>query len=240
MASERRILLVEDEPHLAFNLELNLKEEGYSVTLVNNGAAAIDSYSGQGPFDLIILDVMLPEKNGFEVAKFIRARDIRTGILMLTARASDQDRLKGLEIGVDDYITKPFHLGELLLKVKRALKRVEMFREMDRNAEAPSEMIACGPYELDIESLRFKTPEGTQSVTALEADVLSEFLQNPGRVLSRDHLLKKVWGMNGNMETRTVDNFVMRIRRYIESNPAQPAILESVRGRGYRWNKVGE
>jgi two-component system alkaline phosphatase synthesis response regulator PhoP len=232
LSAKKKILLVEDDPHIAFSLELNLKEEGYDVTSVDNGLAAVDKYKNNGPFDLVILDIMVPEMDGFQVAKFIRSKDVKTGILILTARAADSDRIRGLEIGVDDYITKPFHLTELLLKVKRATQRVEMF---EKGGEEAKSVIRCGAFELNRDALHLTTPNGSQTLTALEADILSEFMLNPNRVLSREHLLHKVWGMNGNFETRTVDNFIMRLRKILEEDPSAPKILESVRGRGYRF-----
>lgn len=238
MTTERkRILLVEDEPHLAFHLEFNLQAEGYDVTPAQNGAIALEKYKKGGPFDLIILDVMVPEVNGFDVAKTIRLKDSQTGILMLTARAGEEDRIKGLESGVDDYITKPFHLKELLLRVKRMLKRSELFQNTDATV-TNQQTLRCGVLELNTEALMLKGPNGPYSLTALEADILGEFMRNPSRVLTREHLLAKVWGMNGKVETRTVDNFIMRLRRYIESDPTAPKFLESVRGRGYRLNDL--
>jgi len=236
--NRKRILLVEDEPNLAFSLELNLRAENYEVILAKDGIEALTFYRDSGPFDLLILDVMLPEMDGFKVAKLIRAKDLHTGIIMLTARAAEDDRIHGLELGVDDYITKPFHLQELLLKVKRATERVRLFASGSTALDGKDQetRIVCGPFTLDTEALTFSGPAGKTNLTALEADVLKEFMQNAGRVLSREHLLAKVWGVNGNMETRTVDNFVMRLRRYIESDPAKPEVLESVRGRGYRFN----
>lgn len=241
MTNERkRILLVEDEPHLAFHLEFNLQSEGYDVVPAQNGAIALEKFHKAGDFDLIILDVMLPEINGFDVAQEIRKHDSQTGILMLTARASEEDRIKGLESGVDDYITKPFHLKELLLRVKRMVKRAELFQQpQDAVVSAPAAgpFLRCGNLELNTEALYLRGPNGSHTLTALEADILSEFMRNPSRVLSREHLLAKVWNMNGNVETRTVDNFIMRLRRYIEADPANPTVLESVRGRGYRLNE---
>jgi DNA-binding response OmpR family regulator len=231
--TKRKILVVEDEPNLAFNLQLNLKAEGYDVVLAADGQAALDRFSDSGPFDLIILDVMLPEVSGIEVAKKIRGRDDQTHILMLTALGKEDDRLRGFEAGVDDYITKPFHLKELLMRVKRMVQRAQYFQpHADTAPESP--ILKFGPFELDTELLQLKAPGGGFTLTAMEADVLKEFMQNPKRVLSREHLLDAVWGMKGDIETRTVDNFIVRLRRYLETDPANPKYLLSVRGRGYR------
>jgi DNA-binding response OmpR family regulator len=230
---KKKILVVEDEPNLAFNLQLNLKAEGYDVVLATDGQAALDRFADAGPFDLIILDVMLPELSGIEVARTIRGRDDQTHILMLTALGKEDDRLRGFEAGVDDYITKPFHLKELLMRVKRMVQRAQYFHTPEAHNPA-SPILKFGPFELNTELLQLKSPTGGFTLTAMEADVLKEFMQNPKRVLSREHLLDAVWGMKGDIETRTVDNFIVRLRRYLEPDPSDPKYLLSVRGRGYR------
>ena len=229
---KKRILLVEDEPNLAFSLQYNLQAEGFDITPAINGQIAIEKFTREGPFDLIMLDVMLPEVDGFEVARRIRQTDQKTGILMLTALAGKRDRIQGFEAGVDDYITKPFHLEELVLRVKRMSERSDFF-----TPNAPSEeshLYTYGPFELDTEALLLKGPNGQYNLTALEADILKEFINSPGRVLSREHLLEKVWGVQGEIDTRTVDNFIVRLRRYLEKDPSNPEFLVSIRGRGYR------
>ena len=238
MVTKKRILLVEDEPHLAFHLEFNLQAEGYEVIPAQNGLIALEKHKNFGPFDLIILDVMVPEINGFEILKRVRESDDHTGILMLTALASESDRLKGLEWGADDYITKPFHLKELLLRVRRMVKRAELFSssQKDGTTRVSEQVLKCEGLDLDIESLTLTSKTGVHALTALECEVLSEFMKHPNRVLSREHLLEKVWGLRASIETRTVDNFVLRLRRYIEVDPANPYYLESIRGRGYRLN----
>ncbi len=231
--SKKRILLVEDEPNLAFNLQFNLQAEGYDVVPAVDGQIALDKFNSDGPFDLIILDVMLPEVNGIEVAKKIREHDDQTHILMLTALGKDEDRLQGLSAGADDYITKPFHLQEFLLRVKRMIRRSQYFATTNETEQ--SHIIKMGPFELNTELLQLKSPNGAFVLTALEADVLREFFVNPERVLSRQHLLDTVWGVKGDLETRTVDNFIVRLRRFLESDPTHPKHLVSVRGRGYRF-----
>jgi DNA-binding response OmpR family regulator len=230
--AKKRILLVEDEPNLAFSLQFNLQAEGYDVVPAVDGQIAIGKFDKDGPFDLIVLDAMLPEVNGFDVARHIRARDDQTHILMLTALGKEEDRLRGFEAGIDDYVTKPFHLKEFLLRIRRMLRRSQYFQP---SAEAtPQHVLRFGPFELDAEVLSLTTPTGVHSLTALEADILKQFMNNPKRVLSREYLLSTVWGMKGDIETRTVDNFVSRLRRYLEVDPSQPRYLVSVRGRGYR------
>jgi DNA-binding response OmpR family regulator len=233
---KKRVLLVEDEPNLAFNLQFNLQAEGYDVLPAVDGQTALVKFDREGPFDLVILDVMLPEVNGFDVARHIRAKDDQTHILMLTAMGKEEDRLQGFEAGADDYITKPFHLQEFLLRVRRMIRRSEYFqtKKEEEAASAAANIVRVGPFELDTELLQLRSPSGNHALTALETDVLKEFMKHPKRVLSRQYLLDTVWGMKGDIETRTVDNFVVRLRRYLEEDPGKPRFLLSVRGRGYR------
>ncbi len=231
MTEKKRILLVEDEPNLAFNIEFNLQAEGYEVVLAGNGSEALDLYRHKGSFALVILDIMIPEINGFELAKIIRQDDRLTQILMLTARAAERDIIRGLENGADDYMTKPFSFQELLLRIRRMADRSELFAKELR----PHDRIRFGNVTWDMDKLEIDGPQGKYNLTVLEAKVLNEFVQNPETILSRKHLLNKVWGLSGNVETRTVDNFVMRLRKYIEGNPSQPEYLKSVRGRGYKF-----
>lgn len=234
--SSRHILLVEDEPHLAFNMELNLREEGYEVTHAADGDEALKLYAEKGPFSLIILDVMLPGKNGLEVAHDIRLHDKTTGILMLTARAAESDVLLGLEKGADDYMTKPFSLQELLLRVKRMADRAELFKPSTPSSTVEkAERIRFEDVVWDPKTFELTSRQGHFVLTALEAKVLREFLIHPGEVLSRQHLLSQVWGLSGNVETRTVDNFIMRLRKFFEADPSKPQILQSMRGRGYKF-----
>jgi DNA-binding response OmpR family regulator len=227
----KKILLVEDEAHLAFTLQFNLQEEGYEVIPAVNGLIALEKFQQMSPFDVIILDIMIPEMDGFQVAKQIRLQDKKIGILMLTARATDEDRLRGLKLGADDYITKPFHLQELLMRVARMAQRSELF---SASSSPSSGRLQYGPFELNSDDLTLNGPEGEQVLTVLEADILKEFIINKNKVLSRDHLLDQVWGLRGDIETRTVDNFVARLRKLIEDDPSQPKRLISVRGRGYK------
>ncbi len=228
----KKILLVEDEPNLAFNLQFNLQAEGYEVIPAVNGLIALEKFQKDSPFDLIILDVMLPELDGFGVAKEIRKTNDKIHILMLTALGREEDRLKGFDIGVDDYITKPFHLKELLMRVKRMVRRAEHFVPTDE--ETTSGKFNYGPFTLNSDLLQLTTPKGVVSLTAMEADILKEFMSAPEKVLSRQALLDRVWGMKGDVETRTVDNFIVRLRKYMETDPSNPTYLVSVRGRGYR------
>ncbi|MCX6124857.1 MAG: response regulator transcription factor [Proteobacteria bacterium] len=230
--TKKKILLVEDEPHLAFTLNLNLEAEGYEVVVAITGPEALVAFDTRGPFDAIILDGMLPEMDGFQVASAIRKKSRRTNILMLTARAGEKDRLKGFEVGVDDYIAKPFHLQELLARIKRATERSELIgREIGEE-----DIVRFGPCELDMTGLLLRRDGRVFEVTKLEADFLKELAKHDGKVLSREHLLQTVWGVSSDVETRTIDNFVVRIRKMLEENPKSPQLLISIRGKGYKLN----
>ncbi len=225
-----RILLVEDELNLARPLQFNLEQEGYEVWSTPSGKEALEIYSRQS-FDLIILDLMLEEMDGFEVARQVRQRDLRLPILMLTARSTVEDRIQGLELGADDYIVKPFHLRELLLRVARMLKRSTWYR----SNEAPSKQITVAGYTIDLEKLSGTGPRGNLQLTALEADLLQTLTARPNHVFSRGELLEKVWGYRSQVETRTVDNFIVRLRKYFEPEPERPKHFVSVRGKGYMY-----
>jgi DNA-binding response OmpR family regulator len=225
-----RILLVEDEVNLARPLQFNLEQEGYEVRSTPNGREALEWLSSER-FDLIILDVMIEEMDGFEVARRVRRRDQRLPILMLTARGADQDRIQGLELGADDYMVKPFHLKELLLRVQRMLQRSNWYVDGKRR---PREITVVG-YTIDLEKLQGNGPRGELQITALEAELLAALTAEPNRVLSRAELLERVWGYSSEAESRTVDNFIVRLRRYFEEEPNQPRHFISVRGRGYMY-----
>lgn len=231
--TKKRILLVEDEPHLAFNIGFNLQAEGYNVITAPNGQIALETYHRDGYFDLVILDLMIPEINGIEVAKNIRSMDKVTGILILTAMSAEEDIIAGLETGADDYMTKPFKLKELLLRVKRMAERSNYFLDSQENKRQG--VIQTKTIRLDLDALSLDSPNETVELTVLEAKLLAEFMNHPGKTLTREYLLKRVWNLTGDVETRTVDNFILRLRKYLEKNPSKPTILKSVRGRGYRF-----
>jgi len=224
------ILLVEDEVNIARPLQFNLEQEGYEVHSTPSGKEALALY-GRGRFDLIILDLMLEEMDGFEVARQIRQRDPRLPILMLTARSAAEDRIHGLELGADDYIIKPFHLRELLLRVKRMIERTTWFA----STEPPSRSVTIGGCHVDLDRLSGEGPRGPLQLTALEADLLQALTSQPNRVLSRGELLEKVWGYDSSVETRTVDNFIVRLRKHFEEEPDQPRHFISLRGKGYMY-----
>jgi len=229
---EKKILLVEDEKHLAKGLTFNLKREGYKVTLAEDGAAAIDCL-GKDEFDMMILDLMLPKMSGMEVIKKVRETNIRFPVLMLTAKSNDEDRTLGLEAGADDYLTKPFHLPELLLRVKGILRRKDWYEEPVRNLEY---------FEFDNMWVDFKTGkakgcEGEFYLTTKEVLVMILLITNRGKVVTREELLEKVWGYSPNTETRTVDNFISRLRKYFEKKPQKPRYIVTIREKGYQFTK---
>ena len=226
--SNSKILLVEDELNIARPLQFNLEQEGYEVCSTPSGKEALALYA-QESFDLIILDLMLEEMDGYEVARQVRQKDQRLPIIMLTAKSTVEDRIHGLELGADDYIIKPFHLRELLLRVERMLKRSYWY------TEEPSRSVSIGGYSVDIERLSGYGPRGPLQLTALEANLLETLLSNPNRVFSRGELLEKVWGYHSDVETRTVDNFIARLRKYFEEEPEQPRHFVSLRGKGYMY-----
>jgi two-component system, OmpR family, alkaline phosphatase synthesis response regulator PhoP len=225
-----RILLVEDELNIARPLQFNLEQEGYEVRSTPSGKEALALY-GREPFDLILLDLMLEEMDGFEVARQIRQRDPRLPILMLTARSAAEDRIHGLELGADDYLVKPFHLRELLLRVERMLERATWFSDKER----PEHVVTIAGYPVNLDRLSGEGSRGRLQLTALEADLLRTLTSQPNRVFSRGELLKKVWGYDSRVETRTVDNFIVRLRKYFEEEPDQPRHFISLRGKGYMY-----
>ncbi len=224
------ILLVEDEESLAAGLEYNLLEEGYRVVRAADGRQALERFE-EVAVDLVILDIMLPYLGGFEVARRIRERSPQVPILMLTARAAPADRVEGLETGADDYLTKPFHLKELLLRVRGMLRRKMWYRlSLEEHT-----CYRLGDREVDFASLLCTAPEGTFRLTPLEATLLRYLIRNAGRVVSREEILQNVWHVTGGVETRTVDNFILRLRKHFEPDPAEPCYFLNVRGAGYEF-----
>lgn len=237
MAAEDKraeILLVEDEESLAIGLEYNLTEEGYTVLRAGDGESAIELFDSED-IDLVVLDIMLPKIDGFGVAEHIRDNCPQVPILMLTARATATDRIRGLEIGADDYLVKPFHLKELLLRIQGMLKRKQWYKE---NLE-PDTQYRFDDVEIDFSLLKAKTPAGEIRITPLEGTLLRYLTANPSRIITRRELLENVWHSTSDIETRTVDNFVLRLRKYFEPSPEKPIYFRSVRGAGYLFSPDG-
>jgi two-component system, OmpR family, alkaline phosphatase synthesis response regulator PhoP len=229
------ILLVEDEVTLAHGLEYNLSSEGYSVTVAGNGKDALNLFRSK-KFDLVILDIMLPYVDGFDIAEHIRTNDQQLPILFLTARTGIKDRIKGLELGADDYMTKPFHLEELILKVKGMLRRKNWYHEF---SEVQS-VYQFGNNEINFENLIGKNSEKKIQLTLHETMLLKYLIEHKGTAVSRNELLDKVWNISSEIETRTVDNFIVRLRKYFETDPDNPVYIKSVRGVGYIFSDPSE
>ena len=225
---QSNILLVEDEENLANGLEYNLTEEGYKVTLAKDGRAAIKLFD-ENEYDLIVLDIMLPYYNGFEIAKHIRDKHPQMPILMLTARTQIEDRVRGLELGADDYLTKPFHLKELLLRIKGMLKRKKWYQKVV--IENP--LYKFGNNEINFENLKCLKGKKEFQLTSYEAMIMKYLIENKDKVVTRKELLENVWNMNPDIETRTVDNFIARLRKHFEDDPSNPKYIVSVRSAGY-------
>jgi len=226
------ILLVEDEETLAGGLEYNLSAEGYLVTWAKNGREAVRLFNTE-KFDLIILDIMLPFLNGFEVAEIVREKDFRMPILMLTAKTEPADKVKGLETGADDYLTKPFHLEELLLRVRGMLKRKSWYKSASENQPVYS----FGNNEINFENLYCRHENKEMRITPHEAMLLKYLVERKGEIVTRKELLENVWHLNPEIETRTVDIFIARLRKYFESDPSNPVFFRSVRGAGYTFSE---
>lgn len=228
-----RLLLVEDEDHLAAGLKLNFELEGYQVERAPNGREAGRLLLQSDPFDVIVLDVMLPDVDGFTLCQRLRDNGNRTPVLMLTARNAVDDRVTGLEVGADDYLTKPFELAELLARVQALIRR----QTWQKTEEASP---ADGSYrfsdaEIDFDRAEARRGDEALHLTKLEFDLLRYFADHPGRVLSREELQKHVWNLRDYPNRRIVDNFIMRLRRHFEPDPSNPRYFVSVRGAGYKF-----
>ena len=224
-----RILIVEDEEHIARGLRFNLAHEGHEVEVLPDGEQADRRMAREPAVDLVILDVMLPGLSGMDLCRSWRSRGVRCPILMLTARGFDREKVMGLQVGADDYVTKPFNLEELLARISSLLRRQAWQRE-----EQPPGDMKVGA--LDVSFPRAEAMRDGESVhlTSLEWRMLRYLVESRGRVVGREELMEAVWGFAPGGATRTVDNFVMRLRRVIEPDPARPIHLMSVRGQGLR------
>ncbi len=228
METKSKILLVEDEESLARGLEYNLMEEGYTVKWAENGKMGLEMFQ-KSKFDLIILDIMLPYIDGFELTKNIREDDPQMPILMLTAKASVKDKIVGLELGADDYITKPFDLDELLLRIKGMLKRKTWYENVSKS----DPVFSFGKNEINFKKLICKRGEKEIILTQREAMLIRYLIEHKNEIVTRQDLLENVWQINPEIETRTIDNFIVRFRKYFEDDPANPIYIRSVRGVGY-------
>jgi len=234
-----RILIVEDEAHLAQGLLFNLQAEGYDVVVRGDGESALEVLqNGDEHFDAVLLDVMLPGKSGFEVAADLRAQANYVPVLMLTARGRPEDVLEGFAAGADDYLPKPFDLSILLARLGGLLRRMNWQGAPIKAAAAGVEEQASFEFagrKIDFEALELQALGRTVRLTLMEADLLRYLVQNQGRIVSRKELLEQVWRVHEDTDTRAIDNFIVRLRRYIEDRPSEPKYLETVRGVGYRF-----
>ncbi len=243
------VLVVEDEQHLADGLRFNLEAEGYTVDTVSNGEAALSLLlEREQPFDAVVLDVMLPGKDGFTVASELRASGQFVPVLMLTARGRPDDVLRGFESGADDYLPKPFELSVFMARLHALLRRRDWFQrdrvETDRAASEPvadevggpaEEAFAIGGKTIDLKALELRTPNQTVRLTLMEVQLLRYLIRHEGKVVSRKSILEDVWGVHEDTDTRAIDNFIVRLRKYLEDEPARPVHLLTVRGVGYRF-----
>jgi len=237
-----RVLVVEDEQHLAEGLRFNLEAEGYQVHLVDTGEAALEKLKAETEaFDVVILDVMLPGIDGFGVVSQMRESGQFVPTLMLTARGHADDVLQGFAAGVDDYLTKPFELSILIARIRGLLRRREWFHaSAKRTVEAEpaprsEQLFIFGDKTVDFDRLELRVRDQLFPLTLMEANVLRYLIENEGQRVSRKAMLANVWGLHEDTDTRAIDNFIVRLRRYIEDDPAKPRHLQTVRGVGYRF-----
>jgi DNA-binding response OmpR family regulator len=230
------VLVIEDDRDIARLLEIHLKDEGYSVNVASDGESGLREALSK-PYDIVILDLILPGMDGLEVCRRIRSGPEYTPVLMLTAKSTDVDRILGLEIGADDYLTKPFNVRELLARVRALFRRVEAIREKD--SAASQKVIRTGDLAIDPEKRKVTVQGKPVHLTAREFELLLEFARHPGRVYTRAQLLDKVWGYSYQGYDHTVNSHINRLREKIEGNPARPRHILTVWGVGYQFAEPG-
>ncbi len=248
------VLIVEDEKHLADGLRFNLEAEGYRVETAPDGEAALRILLEEARhFDVVVLDVMLPGADGFHVAAELRRAGSFVPVLMLTARGRPEDVLRGFESGADDYLAKPFELAVLIARIRALLRRRDWLRHDHGSLRAPApapkvedgkrrdgtDTFAFGGKTIDFSALELRTEGRTLRLTLMEADLLRHLVGRAGQVVSRKSLLEEVWGLHEDTDTRAIDNFIVRLRKYIEDEPSRPRHLLTVRGVGYRFVAEG-
>jgi DNA-binding response OmpR family regulator len=243
-----RILVVEDEAHIAEGVRYNFEAEGHSVRVAGNGEEALRLLlEEKQSFEALVLDVMLPGKDGFTVARELREAQNYIPLLMLTARGRSDDVLRGFESGADDYLTKPFNLAILMARVESLLRRMNWVapssvapQEAGDPRTESSEIFRFDDKVADFERLQLRSGSETFQLTLMESDLLRYLVRNSGRAVSRKAILQDVWNLHEDTDTRAIDNFVVRLRRYIEQEPAKPRYLLTVRGVGYRFVAKGK
>jgi DNA-binding response OmpR family regulator len=242
-----RVLVVEDEAHLADGLRFNLQAEGHAVEVAADGETALERLVEKSEhFDAVVLDVMLPGKSGFDVALSLREKKNYVPILMLTARGRPEDVLLGFAAGADDYLPKPFELAILIARLESLMRRSAWMKSTVPSGEEPMslkpqevghplDIFGFGGKTIDFAELELRSLGNTIHLTVMEAEFLRYLVHSEGRVVSRKAILEEVWGLHEDTDTRAIDNFVVRLRRYIEEDPARPKHLQTVRGVGYRF-----
>jgi len=239
-----RVLVVEDESHLAEGLRFNLEAEGYQVETVDTGEAALDRLSQEPPFDVLILDVMLPGKDGFGVMSEMRQSGLLVPTLMLTARGHSDDVLRGFEAGADDYLTKPFDLAILIARIGGLLRRRNWLQASvpsHATSPKPDDVFTFGAERdkwVNFDSLELWVRNQVFRLTLMEANLLRFMIEHEGKPVSRKSMLQKVWSLQEDTDTRPIDNFIVRLRRYLEDDPKNPRHLLTVRGVGYQFVAV--
>jgi Response regulators consisting of a CheY-like receiver domain and a winged-helix DNA-binding domain len=228
-----KILVVEDEQHIADGLKFNLEAEGYAVKVAGDGKSGV-SLAEAEDFDAIILDVMLPGIDGFEAARQIRAKEDFTPILMLTARSRPEDVLTGFEAGADDYLPKPFDLKIFLARVGGLLRRSEWSRRKT-SGDRLGDKLEVNGKTIDFANLELTSSDGIVHLTLMEIKLLRYLIEHSGQAVSRKTILEDVWGLQEDTDTRAIDNFIVRLRKYLEDDPANPNIVKTIRGVGYKF-----
>ena len=238
------VLVVEDEKHLADGLRYNLEAEGYSVDTVSDAESAYEMLEERpSGYDVVVLDVMLPGMDGFTLARRLRSQGQFVPILMLTARGQAEDVLRGFEAGADDYLPKPFELAVLIARINALLRRREWFHkdrrgvqvDADGELHAQTTVFEFAGRRIDFAALELHSGSQTVQLTLMEAELLRYLIDHDGKIVSRNAILEEVWGLREDTDTRAIDNFIVRLRKYIEQEPSQPRHLLTVRGVGYKF-----
>ena len=236
-----RVLIVEDEQHIADGLRFNLEAEGHEALVSRDGEQALNLLlKERRVFDVVVLDVMLPGKDGFAVAAELRAAGQFVPILMLTARGRPEDVLRGFESGADDYLPKPFELAILLARINGLLRRRQWNEQDAEPTDTPRDTYSFDGRTLDFGAMEVRARGKSYRLTQMECDLLKYLVKNAGQAISRGTLLEEVWGLHERTDTRAIDNFIVRLRRYLEDRPSSPRILLTVRGVGYKFVPQGE